>query len=72
MGFSEFYDRAKKVSLEELTYSTEFIKDIVVESRHLLAAQLDYEKKTGDKALTDPKLSQAEILNFPYPAEWDK
>jgi len=72
-GFEGFLDRAKNSSLEEITYKTDDVnvKDSIIEARHQLAAQLDYEKRTGNKALIDPNLTPDDILKFPYPKEWD-
>jgi len=71
-GFKEFYDRAKKIPLEDLTWNKSDWEEVFVEARHLLSAQLDYEKKTGQKGVTDPKLNRDEVLSYPYPSEWDK
>jgi len=43
-----------------------------VEARHEIAAQLDYEKRIGNKGTVDPELSSEEVKNFPYPKEWDE
>lgn len=73
-GFEGFLERAKNSSLEEITYTTDDIKvkENIIEARHLLSAQLDYEKKTGEKALINPDLKEIEVRkSYPYPKEWD-
>lgn len=73
MGFKEFLENTKKKSLDELTWNTEDIKTIMIEARHILAAQLDYESKTGIKTGINPELEKSEkLLEFPYPKEWDE
>jgi len=72
-NFAEFYDKTKKVPIEDMVFNTADIKDILIEGRRILKAQLDYESKTGEKGKFDPKLSESEVrANYPYPAEWDK
>lgn len=72
-GFGTFLKRAEKESLESLAYYTEDVKDMIIEGRRTLKAQLDYQKKSGDKARLDPDLDKSEIMkSYPYPAEWDK
>ena|SRR3989338_1842835 len=71
-GFEGFLERAKREPIEKLAYETDSIKEIQVEARHLLAAQLDWEKRTGDKGKTDPDMDNVAKENYPYPKEWDK
>ena len=74
-SFYTFLHRTQdlKQPLEELVYDNDFVQDMLLEGRRVLAAQLDYEKKTGNKGIIDPDLSLSEVKNsYPYPAEWDK
>lgn len=72
-GFESFVERATKQSLEGLVLPPEKVGPLLVEARHLLAAQLDYEKVSGQKALIDPKLDEMEVRkSYAYPKEWDK
>ena len=75
--FEAFYKRAKKLTLEQMTFSEDYqienFKNTIIEARRLLAAQLDWEKKTGNKGTFDPNLTESDIrANYSYPKEWDK
>lgn len=72
-GFEEFLERANKLSLDELVWNSndERIRPLFIEARHLLAAQLDWEKKTGEKGRIDSALEE-NYLEFPYPTEWNR
>lgn len=73
MGFEEFLERTKNVSLDKMVWNTEYIKPMLIEARHTLAAQLDCEKKTEIKTDIDPELEKSgKLFEFPYPKEWDK
>ncbi len=73
MGFEEFLERTKTTKIEDLVSDSSDWKDMFIEGRHKLAAQLDWEKKTGNKGVIDPELIKGDkYLKFPYPKEWDK
>jgi len=73
--FRQFYEKAKKTPAAELSWASddETISSSIIEGRRILKAQLDYEKKSGDKGKIDRDISESEVrMNYPYPAEWDK
>jgi len=68
-GTKECLDRISRQNLNELTWTTDDLKEIFLESRHVLAAQLESEKRGAGKGVILPDI---DAKTFPYPAEWDE
>jgi len=68
-GFSGFMEQMKGKSLEDLTWSAADMRDIFVEARHRLAAQLEAERQGLGRGVVPPGV---DVMSFPYPEEWDR
>ncbi|PJA00657.1 hypothetical protein COX75_01855 [bacterium (Candidatus Gribaldobacteria) CG_4_10_14_0_2_um_filter_33_15] len=67
-GVKEILERMEKTPLEDLCWSTEFLKPMFEEARHILSAQLESERQGAGKGVILPDL---DVKNFPYPKEWN-
>jgi hypothetical protein len=68
-GFAGFMQQLREKSEDELCWTSEFCHPMFLEARHLLAAQLDAERKGFGKGVVEPGV---DVANFPYPPEWDR
>jgi len=68
-GFAGFLEQLKSKSLDELTWSAADMREIFVEARHRLAAQLDAEKRGLGRGVIAPGV---DAMSFPYSVEWDR
>lgn len=68
-GFEGFLQSIKGKTMEELTWSTDFVQPMFVEARRKLAAQLSAEKQGLGRGVIAPGV---DLTAHPYPPEWDK
>jgi len=61
--------RLEKEPLESFCWDTKFLEPIFKEARHILAAQLESERRGSGKGVVLPELDGK---NFPYPKEWEE
>jgi thymidylate synthase len=75
--FEKSIERMKASSWENRAWATEDYDykeslDSLTGAKHLIAAQIEWEKKTGSKGTVDPDMADADIMKVPYPKEWDE